>query len=126
MKSRKKNIKTKKHYILLEPGKEPRFFRFSPKDDFNDNVYKLLNCDCYEHVTCPYNIHLLVDESGAIKELPFNEQASVLYGYNIYGPALVCSLETDTYGEGYFAPLGNDKLLAVLGILSEVKAGKNK
>lgn len=59
--------------------------------------YKAIGCDCIEVVhpkRLPHPYVMIIDESGALKDLPLNPQASVLYetdkhGWPIMGTALL-------------------------------------
>lgn len=79
---------------------------------FNDDVHRLIDCDCYEQVYIKNDdIVFLVDESGKIKNppKPINVRASefypgTMYGDPIVGDVIVCSLgfRTDVDEPGYY------------------------
>ena len=57
-----------------------------------DFAYKAIGCDCIEIVhpiNLPEPYTMIVDESGALKNLPINPIASVLYGTPTHGWPIV-------------------------------------
>lgn len=100
-----KKEKDIRQFIVLRAGNSPNEIVNIDLNDFNNGVYKHLNIDIYEHVhvgsTFGIDLHMLVDEEGAIKSpLPkINKQATYLYGLTIYGDALLCTVD-DNYNFG--------------------------
>ena len=100
-----KKEKEIRQFIVLRSGNSPNEIVDIDIEHFNDEVYRVLNIDIYEHVSLGYcmdiDLHMLVDEEGAIKDPlpPFNRHASILYGHNIYGDALLCTVD-DNYNFG--------------------------
>ena len=71
------------------PHVQPHSENFTGLLDF---AYRAIGCDCIEivhpvHLPHPYK--MIVDESGALKNLPINPIASVLYGTPTHGWPIV-------------------------------------
>jgi hypothetical protein len=100
-KQKKEDIR---QFIVLRAGKRAEIVDIN-MDDFNHEVYRILNVEIYEHVflgiCLDVGLHMLVDEAGAIKDPlpPYNHHATLLYGHNIYGDALLCAVD-DNYNFG--------------------------
>ena len=82
------------NYLLVLTHTLPRVdvidvTRQKEKSDFNSIVHKRLH-GCYDIVRFHNNFVLLVDDCGALIELPFNYFATLIYHTNIYGDVVVC------------------------------------
>ena len=92
--------KDMRSFIVLRAGNRPNEIVNIDLENFNEGVYKALNVKIYEHVhigpTCGVDLHMLVDEEGALNGSKLNRSASYLYGHHIFGDALLCTVD-DNY-----------------------------
>lgn len=131
---------TEKH-LLFDPSGKISWILLDRKPNFGpvyngdlaldlNQIRDWIGCSCLEQVrTVLYDLVLVIDESGKIKDPPqqHNELASKLYaGYhagvdNIVGPAIVMALRrSGPYGEEDWYPL-SDADLARLSLFLGVK-----
>lgn len=117
-----KKEKDIRQFIVLRAGNLTTDSVGIDLNDFNNGVYDALHIDCYEHVSLgkffDFNLHMLVDESGAIKDPrpKLNRLASFLYGQDIYGDALLCTVDNH-YN---FGPIEGTELFKLCFILKRI------
>ncbi len=80
--------------LVMMPGGTSRVeeLDWNPKETFDRQLAKYFNGHWTEHVSVRYlgqNKDMFVDEAGAIKGMPRNDQAGVIYGGPIFGPAVL-------------------------------------
>lgn len=88
--------------------------------DFNHDVYRALDIECYEHVHIGsvngVDLHMLVDEIGALNNSRLNPEATYLYGHNIFGSVLLCTTLHLRNGEEIFAPFDGSEFIKMCSI----------
>ena len=116
--------------ILIKTNFEYEVVELPEDDSFNSEVYKLLNCECWEGVPGCFGTYLILDESGKIKNPPkeANPLASLLYSsallFNndiLAGNVLVSTIGYNTDGESDIVSLSDFQLNRVLNCLSLYK-----
>lgn len=98
-----------------------------PEDDtFNDEVYKLLNCSCWEGVITDLGCYMLVDENGKMTKPPKlpNCLATAIYpGFPddyICGDTLILKIGKDSHGESDLVSLSDIEISKLLFHLHEI------
>lgn len=111
--------------ILIKTNLEFEVVELPEDDTFNDEVYKLLDCECWEGVPGAFGTYLMLDESGKIKNPPKQENllASSLYTRSKFGidvlagDVLVSTIGIDAQGEYDLVTLPDDDIEIVLASL---------
>lgn len=113
--------------ILIKTNFEYEVVELPEDDTFNSEVYKLLNCECWEGVAGCFGTYLILDESGKIKNPPkdANPLASLLYSsallFNndiLAGDVLVSTIGYNSQGESDIVSLSDFQINRVLKCLS--------
>ena len=112
--------------ILIKTNFEYEVVELPEDDTFNSEVYKLLDCECWEGVPGCFGTYLILDESGKIKNPPkdANPLASLLYaslplfnGDILAGDVLVSTIGYNSEGESDIVSLSDSQLNRVLNCL---------
>lgn len=116
----------KEKYIRLRANLPPDIVEID-SENLLQEFYKAIDCDCIE--TCRVyddleDIRLIIDESGKLKNCPFNPLASIIYGGDleadyIAGTALVACIG-ERNGETDLVPLGEALTEAIYDGLTAV------
>lgn len=91
--------------ILIKTNLEISVVDLPDDDTFNDEVYKLLNCSCWEGVVNNFGLYMLVDENGKVSKPPkeLNPIATLIYpgaGKDyIAGDVLISKIGRNAQGE---------------------------
>ncbi len=116
--------------ILIKTNFEYEVVELPEDDTFNSEVYKLLDCECWEGVPGCYGTYLILDESGKIKSPPKkpNPLAFLLYSsaflFNLdilCGDVLVSTIGYDSQGESNIVSLSDFQINRILNCLSLFK-----
>lgn len=98
-----------------------------PDDNtFNDEVYKLLDCTCWEGVTNIFGYYMLLDENAKISNEPkiINILATTIYsGFPndyILGDVLISKIGIDSDGETNLVSLSDEDIVKLTKALEEV------
>ena len=95
-------------------------------EHLNDAIHYLLDGGFYEIVRCqnlPKNILMLVDDEGAIKGLPINPLATLLYDEVIRGKAIIMREYRNQDGEPDITGLTEYDLNRVLSAIQQIMFG---
>ncbi len=112
--------------ILIKTNNTVSVVELPEDDTFNDEVYKLLNCSCWEGVVTDLGFYMLVDENGKITEPPkkINALATAIYpGYladYIAGDALILKIGKNADGESDLVSLSDTNISKLLFALQEM------
>lgn len=114
-----------REFIVLRAGNSPNEIVKIDLENFNEGVYKALNIDIYEHVrlgnVLGIDLHMLVDEEGALNDSKLNRQATYLYGHHIFGDALLCTVD-DNYN---FGPVEGSEFFKLYSLFFRNKVSKS-
>lgn len=119
-----------KKCILIKTNLEFKVVELPDDDGFNDEVYKLLNCKCWEGVPGYFGTYLMVDESGKINSPPkeINLLANVLYAPYLFGEDVLCgdvlvsTIGLNEQDETDLVSLSDRKLAKLLDVLGSAQA----
>lgn len=115
----KKQEKDIRQFIVLRPEGFNELVDIDLRD-FNHDVYRALDIECYEHVHIGsvngVDLHMLVDEIGAFSNSRLNPEATYLYGRYIFGSVLLCTTLPLRNGEVIFAPFEGSEFYKMCSI----------
>ena len=116
--------------ILIKTNLEFEVVELPEDDTFNDEVYKLLDCECWEGVPGVFETYLMVDESGKLKRPPKKENllacslyAGFIFGEDVLvGDVLVSTIGKNEDGESDLVSLSDRKLECIMAFLLSAKS----
>ncbi len=98
-----------------------------PYPEFNENVHKLIDCDCFELVGIRDKFYLVVDECGKLykEPKPVNKKASLFYLGSLHGDMIVGDVLIGKHGyvdgEADIVGLSENELKWYEGLLGGIK-----
>lgn len=115
--------------ILIRTNLEYEVVELPDDNTFNDEVYKLLGCSCWEGVPGLFGTYLMVDESGKIKNPPkevnslANCITNLFFNSNdlLVGNVLVSTIGMNELGESDLVSLSEFKIKHLLVWLKSSK-----
>lgn len=120
--------------ILIHTDLKYEVVELPDDDTFNDEVYKLLNCSCWEGVPGMFGTYLMVDESGKLKNPPKKENllANSLYPGFLFsndvlvGNVLVSKIGTNEDNESDLVSLSDKDIKYISDSLKLAKKAISK
>lgn len=113
--------------ILVKTNLEISVVELPEDDTFNDEVYKLLDCTCWEGVTLGSGLYMLFDENGKLTEpaKELNRLATMIYPGGsidpIVGDVLLSKIGKNVNGESDLVSLSDVELTSLQVALKSVK-----
>ena len=120
--------------ILIHTDLKYEVVELPDDDTFNDEVYKLLDCSCWEGVPGMFGTYLMVDECGKLKNPPKKENllANSLYPGFLFsndvlvGNVLVSKIGTNEDGESDLVSLSDKDIKYIFDSLKLAKKAISK